>query len=202
MILVFLWIQGSWKWTQARLLAEKYNFSILEMWQELRNITNSWSELGNNIKWILERWEQVNPTIVWEVMKEAISKQTNKKLILDWFVRNKWNKDSLDSIIDDYRVVFFELDEEEAKKRLLGRMYDPLTGDTFPFGTEVNPKNGNKLEKRADDNNEAILKRISDFFDKTLPLVDWYKQEWKLIKINANQEIDGVYEDLINNLWL
>ena len=49
MKLAFVWIQWCGKWTQGRILAEKYWFKVLELWTEFRNIIKSGSELGEKI---------------------------------------------------------------------------------------------------------------------------------------------------------
>ena len=202
MILVFTWIQWCWKWTQARLLVEKYWFTLLEMWQELRNIAQSWSELWLKLKNIIDKWELVWPEIVWEIMNEVINKQTNQKLILDWFVRNDWNKQSLEKIINDYKVVFFELSEKDAIDRLLWRMYNPNTWETFPSSVINDPKTWEKLIKRKDDNKESILKRIDEYMNNTLPTAIKQEEEWKVIRINANQSITDVWNEMIQKLNL
>jgi adenylate kinase len=202
MYLVFTWIQGCWKWTHWRILVEKYGFTLLEMWQELRKIASSWSEVGNKLKEILESGALVNPQIVWEVMKEILKNQTNDKLILDWFVRNEWNKKTIEEIIPDYKVVFFELSKEKALNRLLWRVYDTETWETFPSWTVVNPKNWNILIKRSDDNEAWILKRIDEFVTKTLPIVKIQEQEWRVIKINSDQSIEDVSKEVISKLGL
>lgn len=204
MKLVFTWIQGCGKWTQARLLTEKHWFTLLEMWQELRKIADSWSELWNKVKRVIESWALVTPDIVWEIMQETLDKQTNERLILDWFVRNEWNKESLDNITTDYKVVLFELSKEKAIERLLWRMYDSQTWETFPNWTLINPNNWNELIKRVDDNEESILKRIDEFMNNTLPTA--LKQELdnpeKVIRVNADQSVENVEKELQNKLWL
>jgi adenylate kinase family enzyme len=56
-------------------------------------------------------------------------------------------------------------------------MYNPRTGETFPAGTEFDPKTGEKLIKRPDDEENAIKQRIKEFYEKTLPVVNLYEQE-------------------------
>ena len=202
MKLVFTWIQGCWKWTQARLLVEKYGFTLLEMWQELRKIASSDSELWKRVKQTIDSWALVTPEVVWEIMNEVITTQTNKNLILDWFVRNEWNKKSLEEISTDYKVVFFELSKEKAIDRLLGRMYDPLSWETFLSWPLVNPVTWTKLEKRKDDNEASILKRIDEFMNNTLPTAMKQEQEGRVIRINADQNVESVFKELVTKLWL
>jgi hypothetical protein len=64
-------------------------------------------------------------------MESVIKKQTAENIIFDAFIRNDWNKEIFDRILPDYQVIFFDLPIEKAKKRLLGRMFDSKTGETF-----------------------------------------------------------------------
>lgn len=202
MKLVFTWIQWCWKWTQARLLVDNYGFTLLEMGQELRNIVSSGSELGLKIKWILESWALVSSDIVWEIMKEVLANQSNENLILDWFIRNEWNKKSLEKLVDNYQVVFFELSKEKAIERLLGRMYNPSTGETFVAWTKVDPETWDELIVRKDDNEESILKRIDEYMNNTLPTAELQRKEWRVISINADQSISEVASEMVEKLWL
>jgi len=159
---VFIGIQGSWKWTQARLLEEKYDFKLFESGTALREIAKEDSELGKLVKKTIEAWDQINPSVVENIMTDIIENKSGwKNSIFDWFVRNAWNKISADKVLWDYKVVLFELSPEKSKARLLWRMYNPKTSETFPAWTKFDPKTWDKLEKRADDNDEAILKRIN-----------------------------------------
>jgi len=96
-------------------------------------------------------------------------------VIYDGFIRNQGNKDTFEQVAPDYIVIFFQLSKEKAMQRLLGRMYDPLTGETFTSGTTHNPQTGTELIKRQDDNEASIMTRINAFVDKTLPIVEIQK---------------------------
>jgi len=203
MKLVFIWIQGSWKWTQARLLEDKYDFKLFESWTALRNIASENSELWKKVKKIIEAWDHVSPEIVENIMIDILENKSDwKNTIFDWFVRNIWNKESADKVLKDYTVVLFELSEEKARERLLWRMYNPKTWETFKSWTEFDPETWDKLEKRADDNKEAIIKRIKLYVDKALPLIEEYKEKWNLIVVNADQNVENVFEELVNKLNL
>lgn len=203
MKLVFTWIQGCWKWTQARLLVEKYGFTLLEMWNEFRKLVNSWTILWNKVKEIIESWAQVDADLWKEIMENVIKNNKEDKIIYDWFIRNEWNKEIFDRLLPDYKVIFFELSVEKAKDRLLWRMFDKTTWETFPSNISHNPKTWEKLIKREDDKDEkAVLKRIDEYETKTLPIVGIQKMEWKIIEINADQKIDEVFNELKTKLGL
>lgn len=203
MKLVFTGIQGCGKGTQGRLLKEKYGYEIVEMWGELRKVIASGSELGKKLKEVMDAGYLVSDELGAEVMKGAIENNEDKEnVIFDAFIRLPWNKEVFDSYLSDYKVVFFDLSEEKAKQRLLGRMYNPTTGETFPFGTEADPKTGENLVKRKDDNEASILKRIEEYVNQTLPIVENQRQEGRVIDINADQAIEKVFADLEDKLAL
>lgn len=46
---------------------------------------------------------------------------------------------------------------------------------------------------RSDDNADTIKKRVQTYFDQTLPVVDYYKNSGKLVKMDAMGTVDQVY---------
>jgi len=203
MKLVFIWIQGSWKGTQARLLEEKYDFKLFESWTALRNIAKEDSELWRSVKETIEAWNHVSPEIVEDIMIDILENKSDwKNAIFDGFVRNVWNKESADKVLWEYTVVLFQLSEEKARERLLWRMYNPKTSETFKAWTLVDPSTWDKLEKRADDNEEAIVKRIELYVEKALPLVSEYRKNGNLIEVNADQPVEDVFNELVEKLNL
>ncbi len=203
MKLVFTGIQGCGKGTQGRLLAEKYGFEIVEMWGELRKVIASWSELWQELKKIMDAGNLVNDELGSKIMRWAIENYKGKEnVIFDAFIRIDWNKKVFDSYLSDYKVVFFNLSEEKAKQRLLGRMYNPKTGETFPAGIDTDPKTWDVLEKRKDDNEAGILKRIEEYVTQTLPIVEEQRKEGRIIEINADQSVEAVFAELESKLGL
>ena len=199
MHIVFIWIQGSWKWTQSRILQEEKWFESFETGQALRNITKQDTDLWKLVKETIETGKQVTPDIVENILKDYIKTANSDNIIFDGLVRNIWNKETADNILDkDYKVVFFDLDEKEAMKRLLWRMYNPKTWETFMSWVDIDPKTWDKLVKRSDDEENSIKQRIKEFYEKTLPVVELYEKEWRLININANQSVDKVTNEILS----
>lgn len=206
MKLVFTGIQGCGKGTQGRLLAEKHGFKLLEMGWEFRRVIAAGSELGKKIQEQYDRGDQISPDLGVAVMEDAvenvIENHNDENVIFDAFVRNDWNKEIFDRLLPDYKVVLFELSEEKSKQRLLGRMFNPKTGETFMAGMIHDPLTWDELIRRADDNEEGILKRIKLYTDVTLPIVELQREEGRVIEINADQPIEDVFAELEEKLWL
>ena len=200
---VFIGIQGSGKGTQARLLEEKHDFRLFESGWALRVIAQEESDLGKSVKETIEVWNHVSPEVIEDIMKDILDNKLDRTHgIFDGFVRNIGNKITADNVLGDYRVVLFNLSEEKAKQRLLGRMYNPKTGETFMSGVTIDPETWDELVKRADDEEEAILKRIKLYVDLALPLIEEYKKEGILIEVNADQAVEDVFIELEEKLEL
>jgi adenylate kinase len=200
---VFIWIQGSGKWTQARLLEENFDFRLYESGGALRVIAQEESSLWKQVKETIDRWDHVSPEIIENIMTDILENKLDRThAIFDGFVRNIGNKSSADRVLWDYKVVLFELSEDKARTRLLWRMYNPTTWQTFQAWTTKDPQTGETLIKRADDEENAILKRIALYVDLALPLIEEYRNEGKLIVVNADQSIEKVFAELQEKLGL
>jgi len=202
MKLVFVWIQGSGKWTQWKILEEKFGFNIFETGGALRTLAKEDSKLWKKIKDIIEVWKQVTPQIIEDILNDFLKKSTSNNIIFDWLVRNSWNKLTADNSLWNYKVVLFELSRNIAEKRLLWRKYNSKTWETFISSFNYDPKTGDKLEVRKDDNQDSIKQRIDEFYEKTIPAIEEYETEWKLIKIDADNCIESVTKELIDKLNL
>jgi len=59
---------------------------------------------------------------------------------------------------------------------------------------------GSELYQRADDTGAAVQKRLDIFFHETIHLLDYYKDQQKLIVVDGNQNIEQVYADILHVL--
>jgi adenylate kinase family enzyme len=101
------------------------------------------------------------------------------KYLLDGFPRSQGNVNAWNNIMKDtvdvHCLLYFTCSEEVMEKRLLKR------GET---------------SGRSDDNAETIKKRFNTFKKETEPIIEHYKTENKVIEINAEGEVDQVYNKL------
>lgn len=56
--------------------------------------------------------------------------------------------------------------------------------------------NRGKTSGRADDNAESIKKRFKTFVDTSMPVVDHFEKENKVVKIKAVKGPDEIYEEV------
>ena len=56
--------------------------------------------------------------------------------------------------------------------------------------------NRGKTSGRADDNAESIKKRFKTFVETSMPVVDHFEKEKKVVKIKAVKSPDEIYEEV------
>ena len=72
------------------------------------------------------------------------------------------------------KVVFIDVSDKEALWRIAGRMSD-----------------------REDETLQAIRKRIALFHEITQPVLDYYEQLGRLIKVDGEQEVTAVFNEIM-----
>ena len=56
--------------------------------------------------------------------------------------------------------------------------------------------NRGKTSGRADDNAESIKKRFQTFVETSMPVVDYFEKEGKVVKVAATKGPDEIYEEV------
>jgi len=97
------------------------------------------------------------------------------KFLIDGFPRKMDQALKFEEVVCPARLVlFFDCPEEEMERRLLER---------------------GKTSGRADDNADSIRKRFRTFVETSMPVVEHYEAEGKVIKVLATKTPEGVYAD-------
>jgi adenylate kinase len=198
-------IQGSGKGTQARKILEKYpeEYVLFEMGGELRKYIQLDTPETQEVKKLMDAGHKAPTTAIIEMTQQFLHKNEGKRIIMDSVIRSADQDEAIGHLFGNFDVVYLELDEDTAVARLCGRRIDPVTQETFPasFTGETNPKTGNMLVTRADDTEDAIRKRIAWSISDTLPLINiWESHGHKIIRIDASQSEEVIFEELMNNI--
>ena len=97
-------------------------------------------------------------------------------------------------------VIYFELSNETIIERLSKRITCRKCGYTYVKDmTNLKCENGcsqDNLYQREDDKPQSIIKRLEVYQSETFPLIDFYKEKNIFSKINANQSIVKVINEI------
>jgi len=183
MNLIILGPQGSGKGTQAKLIAEKFGLKHISSGELLRAEAESGSEKGQIISKILAKGELVPFETIVTILEQAMLLSPNGFILdgtprdlkqaeyLDWFLKEK--KIEID------KIILLDIPKEVSLQRLSKRA---------------------EIEHRADDTSEAINERLSIYEKNTLPVVENYKNQGKLLIIDGTPDIQTIFQDIVNHL--
>lgn len=206
MDLVILGIQGSGKGTQSRILSHRYDMSVFETGAQLRRLAQEETDLGKKVKSIIEAGHLVPNEIVMDLVQNYIKNQNEGRLIIfDGIPRKKIQAETFDGLMNkderDYKVVILEISEEEALRRLTRRRVCQNCKTVYPMMYDKETcECGGELKTRKDDNPESIKTRIEAYFEETMPVVKMYEEKGIIIKINGEQSINEVSQELFEKL--
>lgn len=112
-------------------------------------------------------------------MHSVIDEQ--KAMLLDGYPRSVAQLEMMLEVCKEYGremvAIHFELDEEIAKQRMRDR-------------------------GRSDDTDESMTKRIKQYHDITVPMLQVRERTYPVIRIDANQSIAAIHEQVKHNLHI
>ena len=165
MNIVVIGLPGSGKGTQAARLAERYQLCHISSGDLLRQEMKRDTPRGREIKRHMDEGVLFPDELVESVFLDFVP---DENYILDGYPR----KLSQTGVFKNVNlVIYLTLDEGEAARRILGRR-----------------------DGRADDNEDAIRVRVSEFVEETKPVVGFYEDCGLLHRVDASGTPDEVYD--------
>ena len=173
--LLFLGPPGAGKGTQAALLSKANSYLHLSTGELLRKEIDLETDLGIQVKDVMNNGELVSDQLVLEIVKKNLEKD-NKGWILDGYPRNLSQVNSLNDFLkkinQSLEIVFYlDIPDEVLIERLL-------------------------LRGRKDDNKETIKTRLKIYKETTEPLIEYYKKLSLLEYINANGDLKTISDEI------
>jgi adenylate kinase len=199
---------GVGKGTQAKLLAEEFGVEHISTGDMLRAATAAGTELGKKAGAIMSTGQLVPDDVMIGIVREVLASPQNARgFILDGFPRTLAQAKALSKTFDelyisDYKVINFELDDEEIVRRLSNRLVCRKDGKIF--NTEMDavrigaacPMCGGELYQRDDDKEDTVRKRLRVYHISTAPVIEYYKAGDVVVNIDATGSIDVVNREI------
>ncbi len=198
MNIILIGAQGSGKGTQAQLLKEKYGWSHLSTGRLYREAVQNKDPAIMKIKEKVDKGGFMPDKTVLKLVKENLSDKGNT---FDGFPRTLEQAEALDEFVQIDAVIELSFSDEEAVKRLSQRM--ECSQCRAIFGAQNPPRKkgvctrcGGKLIQRADDEPEAIKKRLALYHEETEPLLEYYKPRNIVHSVDASKSVEEVFKDI------
>jgi adenylate kinase len=210
MRIVLLGAPGSGKGTQAQKLVARYGVPQISTGDLLREAVAAGSALGRQAKAAMDAGELVSDDIVLGIIRERLDREDAAAgFVLDGFPRNEAQAEALDAMLEALGqpldcTVLMELDLDVLLRRLTGRRSCANCGRIYnvhtspPARADVCDHCGGSLERRADDNEETVRNRLDVYRSRTQPLIGFYERRGLLKVVDADGDIDEVFERLVS----
>lgn len=199
--------QGSGKGTQGKYLSERYGLMPFVTGDELRKLAIEDSELGRKIKSIIEAGHLVPNEVVMEIIENFMkSVPEGKSVLFDGIPRKIEQAESFNALMKklgrDFKGILIEISEETALERLTKRRICEKCKAVYPAKYDKDTcECGGKLTVRTDDTNmDSIRNRLDAYREETEPVIEMYKSQGKVIKINGEPDIDEVNAEIFKKL--
>ncbi|MBC8110704.1 MAG: adenylate kinase [Verrucomicrobia bacterium] len=172
---------GAGKGTQSQKLIEKYKLVHISTGDLFRMHTKNQTELGKKVKSIMDSGILVPDSITIDMLEEEAQKNLDAAgFIFDGFPRTVPQAEALDEYLSKknsviHAVVQLDVTEEEVKKRIETRRAS---------------------ENRNDDEEANLLRRLNEYFTKTIHVLPYYEQQGKLSKVNGIGNIEEIFTQI------
>lgn len=214
-VIILLGPPGSGKGTQARFLREKFDLEYIGSGELLRERAKKDDFTGNKLNKVLDEGIRVATPVVFRIWMDKLEKIKHKEevngIIFDGSPRTKPEAKMLQEALEwyewnqDKNVLFIDISKEKSIGRLTKRRVCVECGRNIPWvegykDLEKCDKCGGKLVRRSDDTKEDIEQRWSWFETDVRPAINYYKERNELVRIDGEQTIEKVHEDILNEL--
>ncbi len=209
--IIFLGAPGAGKGTQADRAAEALGLVHISSGDLFRQAVERGDELGLKVKTYMNEGMLVPDEITINVILGRISEPDCRAgAILDGFPRDLKQAEALDEALKkedkaiDW-VIYIRVPDGELIKRLSGRWLCRNCQTPYRLSAPPEIKNrcdlcGGELYQRPDDTPGTVKKRLEVYFAQTVPLIEYYKKQGKLLEIDGQGSIDSVTDRVTSAL--
>lgn len=212
--LLIFGLPGAGKGTQAETIVETYGVQHISTGDMFRAAMASGSELGKQVKDIIDRGDLVPDDVTNAVVKDRLAQADVKAsgFLLDGFPRTIDQAKALDQMLVDIElpldaVINIDVDPSLLIDRLSGRFICRTCGATYhkifnPTKVEgtCDKCGGHDFYQREDDKPESVKNRLTTNIEQGAPVIEHYRAQGLIHDINGGQEIEKVSEDIIKTL--
>lgn len=172
---------GAGKGTQSAKIIDKFELAHISTGDMFRMHISQDTSLGQKVKQILADGLLVPDSITIEMLEEEVSANPNVAgFIFDGFPRTVKQAETLDGFLKtkDEKidlVIQLDVNEAEIKERIAER---------------------HKTSGRSDDGADKLIRRIDEYFNKTIHVLPYYENQDKVVKVNGIGKIDEIFDKI------
>lgn len=205
--LILLGPPGSGKGTQGEALQEDLRLPYYATGDILRAAVKEGTEIGKKAQEFMDRGDLVPDEVIIGVIGERVQgHEASDGFILDGFPRTVPQAEALAEEMEDLgrdlsAAILIDVPDEEVIRRLGGRR---TCEQGHIYHVEFSPPkeegicdvDGTPLIIRDDDKPAVIKHRLTQYAEKTEPLIGWYEEHGILNRVDGARDPDDVSEHI------
>jgi len=212
-IIILLGKSGSGKGTQGDLLVKKFGLERIVSGDLLRARAEKKDFTGQKQKEQMLKGLLTPMCVIFKLWLDRVEEIKNQKkdfkgLVMDGNPRRLIEAQLIDQAFEWYewdknvKAILVDISDKEAIWRLTKRRICQDCKELIPFVGEFRKlekchKCGGKLIARADDTVKSAKNRLKWFKTDVQPIINYYKKTGRLVKVNGEQPIEGVFKDIL-----
>lgn len=172
---------GAGKGTQSEFLIKKYNLFYISTGDLLRKEMANKTKLGLEAKSIIAAGGLVSDEIIVQIIEKTITENTDSNgFLFDGFPRTYIQAYILEGLMLKLHtslncLISLNVPEEESVRRLMDR---------------------GKTSGRSDDNETVIRNRLKEYNQKTLPVLQFYRDKGIYVEVDGTASIEAVHDQI------
>jgi len=172
---------GAGKGTQSKILIEEYNLSYISTGELLRKEIKNKTKLGLEAQSIIAAGGLVSDEIIVQIIEKTITENPNANgFLFDGFPRTYIQAYILEGLMIKLNtslncLISLAVPEEVSVQRLLER---------------------GRTSGRTDDNETVIRNRLNEYYEKTIPVINFYKEKGIFSEVDGTQSVENVRKDI------
>ena len=209
MRLLIMGAPGAGKGTQAALIKEAYNIKHISTGDMFRKAISEKTPTGIEAKSYIDQGKLVPDSVTNKLVRERLSeKDCENGFLLDGYPRNLAQAEELDKILKDLgikldAVINVSVDDNFLIERITGRRTCTKSYHVSfnkPKVEGICDECGSTLIQRPDDSEETIKNRLSVYYEKTKPVLDYYEAQNIVKNVDGIGEINEIFEKIKKEL--
>jgi len=191
LVLSIIGKSGAGKGTQVKLLREEFGFKYVGSGDLLRKRKETHDFTGDKVASVIDFGGISPSSIVFKLCIDEFEKIKNEGvglgIVIDGAPRKPLEARMIEEAMDwyewleNYKVIVVDISDEEVFKRLLKR---------------------GELEGRSDDTEEGIKKRLEWYKREVEPVIEFFEEKGRIVRINGEQSVEDVYKEIKQKLGL
>ena len=196
---------GAGKGTQAARITQTTGLPQVSTGDMLRAAVKNGTKTGLEAKKYMDAGKLVPDSIIIDLIKDRVQEpDALNGLMFDGFPRTIPQAEALSKITEVTHVIAINVPDERIVERICGRYSCGSCGIVFHDTFNPTKQDGvcdecgsNDMKRRADDNEDTVLQRLSAYHEQTSPLADWYDDLGILRNVNGDKAIDEITKDIL-----